>query len=119
VEVPGLPAGLASDGLVSYRQELVDQRAPLLDRYQKWKTRADTFNQVYAGREFDEGSKEAQQATSENSWLGTEGAAYQRLASAFKARVNKLEEFLRLAAESERIRVRAATAAGPDPAPSR
>jgi hypothetical protein len=107
VEVPALPLNPAGATLQTYRQDLEQQRALIMERYQKWKTRADAFNEKYVGHEFDEDSPEAKDGAIEQAWLSQEGQDYQRLANAFKAKVGKLTELLRLRAEFEKIRQKA------------
>jgi hypothetical protein len=94
VEVPQTSRTPSSTTLSALELALDRQRAVLMDRYQRWKSRADAFNQTYVGHEFDEGSKEAKDGADEQAWLTQEGEAYQRLANAFNARVGKLVELL-------------------------
>jgi prefoldin subunit 5 len=92
VEVPPLPPELSAPAFQTYRQELEQERAAIMERFQRWKARASAFNVKYGGQEFDEDSQEAKDGAIEQAWLSREEQDYQRLANAFKAKVGKLTE---------------------------
>ena len=92
VVVPALSRP-ASDNLgLSAKKDLDQRYAALLARYQRWKARADAFNQKYGAREFDEGSREAKDGAAEQQWLTQESADYKQAADAFKADVDKFTD---------------------------
>jgi hypothetical protein len=85
-----VPSGCGWDGPV--KADLDRRHNTLMERFQKWKTRADAFNQKYAGREFDADSPEAKDGAAEQAWLSSESQNYQQAAKAFKAEVDKFIE---------------------------
>src|SRR5450631_551197 len=80
--------GLATDDAsVSLRKDLDRRHDALMERFRKWKIRADAFNQKYAGHEFDVDSQEAKDGAAEQAWLSQESKDYQPVARAFKTDV--------------------------------
>ena len=94
VAVPAGPAMPSDDPHLSLRHGLEQRHTALLDRFKKWKGRADAFNQKYGGHEFDADSQDARDGAAEQAWLAQESQDYMRVADAFATDVNKFTELV-------------------------
>jgi hypothetical protein len=80
--------GIVSGNAGLPSKEDLDQRySGLMERFHKWKVRADAFNQKYGDHEFDADSQEAKDGVAEQAWLTQESRNYQDVVKAFNSQV--------------------------------
>lgn len=87
-----VPVGCGRGDASLPAKDILDQQyAALMDRFHKWKARANVFNQKYGDHEFDADSQEAKDGAAEQAWLSQESRSYQNAVKAFNSQVEGMK----------------------------